>query len=791
MRSHARDIDAPNDRRIGLLTVALAILIAVVLARALMLESIRDPFDPAPSFDLGPQPHAPGAAAGLVLDALAMLPAIAILLHRVTHPDFRLRHHASLALAAPLVLWVAASIFWSADKFASLVSATHFITALLVLWSAVQLVRSWSQFRIIAALAMGLLLAYIAKSGFDRFVEMPALRQVWFANKPAILKQHGWADGSYEAHQFELRVLNGQLMGFDASPNTFAAELVLLMTIAAAFVIQFMQEDRPPVWAIIPSLAIFAGLLCVVLTGCRAAVGTISLTIVLLLILVFLRPTISRSLYAAGIAVFAGGVAFIVQHGLRYGTLFHSSLTFRWDYWVGAARVFIAHPFLGVGWENFGLYYPAARVPRAAESIRDPHNFLIRFFVELGIPGGLIAIGFFARFAWDLCVARDGYDELPSPSDAPTTLPSSESAPPSSRHGQPIPYRSSATPMSRPSSSQYQVRMPFVAAVVLMAVLINIAAAIDFTQDGAYVLDELIKRLMFGGCLLIAAIAGSIDRWTNPRIDDRPAPWLATGIALALGVFLVHNLIEFSLFETGPLFLIALLAGATLGIRTKEDTTVHSTIAKDNAKGRVPLSVPMAALCAATIGWLLLLFGIVIPVVRAESFAVEGADDIRFGDPARINEAIVDDAQAWQILPFNDDYAAQTARAMLYSDGRFPPQTVIAWLDRAIARNPRRANYRVAVAHIRAELNDPAALDDLQTAVNLDPNDVDDRLVYARYLVRFNRPAQAVEQFRIALIKNDLLDKAEPKRLPQDVIEGIQHEIQSAESAATQPTTHP
>ena len=778
MPSHFRDIERSEDRRPGLLTVALAILIAIVLARTLMLESIRDLL-PFPS-DLGPPPHSPGAAAGLVLDLLAMLPALAVLFHRARHADFRLRHHASLMLAVPLAIWMAASVFWSADKFAAMVSVVHFITALAVVWSAVQLVRTWQQFRVIAALAVGLLLALVAKSAVDQFVEWPQTRRDWIQKKDAILAQHHWIEGSYEAGLFENRVLSGQLMGFTASPNTFAAELVLLMTIAAATVIQFLKDRRPPWWLVVPSLPILVGLadsiywrgswrptLDFYRTGCRTALGTIGLTVVLLSAVVSFPARIGRhrrALYGAAVVLFAAGVAFVVQHGLRYGTLFHPSLTFRWDYWVGAARVFMAHPLRGVGWENFSLYYLAARVPRAAESIRDPHNFLIRFFVELGIPGGILALAFFARFAWELCVCGE--------SDA-------------------LAVHDSTSPIRRKSPRGGDpIGLPFVAAVVLLTIMIAAATAIDFTQDGAYVLSELVQYLMYGGCLLIGAIACSVTRWTDPRIDHRPAPWLAAGLSVGLGAFLVHNLIEFALFETGPLFLTALLAGAVLA--TKRDAN-HYVAGQARINIRVPLSPGRAAVAvsiAGALAWASLAVAVVIPVARAESYASEGADDIRLGNSQRLLQAVDDYQQASEILRFNDDYAAQAARAMGFC-GTFKPEAVGAWYDRAIAANPMRASYYMDRAMVRSQNRDTATLDDMQRAIDLDPTSVSDHLVYAQYLMLFNRPAKALEQFRAALQMDSLLDKAEPKRLSLKQIEDVEKQMQFAEAAANRPASRP
>jgi predicted Zn-dependent protease len=128
-----------------------------------------------------------------------------------------------------------------------------------------------------------------------------------------------------------------------------------------------------------------------------------------------------------------------------------------------------------------------------------------------------------------------------------------------------------------------------------------------------------------------------------------------------------------------------------------------------------------------------------------------------------------------------------TPRAIAYAGGKYPPEFAIEWLDRAVAGNPMHVAYHIQRAGVRAQIHDPAALDDLHAAVMLDPNDAGTRLLYARALVQFNRPADAIDQYRIALAMNDQLDKAEPKRLSAAEIAVIEKEMQSARDAATQP----
>src|SRR5258706_8990379 len=110
----------------------------------------------------------------------------------------------------------------------------------------------------------------------------------------------------------------------------------------------------------------------------------------------------ARRAFWAGVGgVSVAGIA-VVGHGLYHHGLVNQSLTFRWYYWVGAMRIFVHHPLAGVGLDNFGGHYVGVRLPEASEEVKDPHNFLVRFLVELGLVGAVLCVAWLGRLAWEL-----------------------------------------------------------------------------------------------------------------------------------------------------------------------------------------------------------------------------------------------------------------------------------------------------------------------------------------------------------------------------------------------------
>src|SRR4029077_21268177 len=64
-------------------------------------------------------------------------------------------------------------------------------------------------------------------------------------------------------------------------------------------------------------------------------------------------------------------------------------------------QIFKEHPLRGIGYGNFGYAYLAARVPAAAEEVKDPHNLVVRALSELGLVGAALLIAWLVRVWWE------------------------------------------------------------------------------------------------------------------------------------------------------------------------------------------------------------------------------------------------------------------------------------------------------------------------------------------------------------------------------------------------------
>jgi O-antigen ligase len=387
-----RDPRPTIDWRAMLTLAAFGLGLAVVAGRCMVLETVRDPFD----IRVGGLPSVLGAGAdtSIVLDLLCCIPALLVLARRCLDKTYTIRWSVSLLLIVPLAAWMALSAKWADDKFADVVSTGNFLAAMALLWAMAQLVRSWGRLRIVAGVAFGLLLVFLVRGFYYKFVEMPSMLE----QQAQLLKQGGLDPGSFSGIQFAKKIT--ELIGFNSSANSFAGLIVLLLTIGLGVAIQRIRDRDDPGWSVTLALSAPLAIWLLIYTKSKAALVMPILVIVLFAILWKWRGPMARQSkrwFWTGVGILTLGIAAAVGHGLYHHGLPTDSLNFRWRYWVAAMRMFRRHPLLGVGWDNFGPHYLLDRLPAASEEILDPHNFLMRFLVELGLVGFVLMLAWLGR----------------------------------------------------------------------------------------------------------------------------------------------------------------------------------------------------------------------------------------------------------------------------------------------------------------------------------------------------------------------------------------------------------
>jgi len=731
--------------------VAFMVLLALMVARATMVELVRDPFQVSPGQAYTPLGTGPGAT--VVLNMLCLLPAALVLVRRVVSGEYAMGRSWGALVWVGMGLLAVGSGAWASDAFSAVVTGSTLVAAGAMAWAGAQLVRSWARFRVVLAVCVGLLAVYVAQGLYYRFAELPMLQEQVERSKDRILRERGFTPGTFAAEQFMRRISGGEMIGFGSSPNTYAAMLVLLGVVSGGLLVQGMRDRRDAMLLLVTGAAIGLGVWVLSYTRSTTAWATPVMAAGVVAVGWRLRGVIAerrRTFFVLGVGLFVGAMAAVVAHGLYHGTLPGASLNFRWRYWVGSWSLFREHMGWGVGYANFGPFYLAHRLPAAAEEIKDPHNLFARFGTELGVVG-LVLCG-----VWLLWSGWEATQAATAPRRRGLTI----------------------GPMG-------------LAGVVALATALNVVLTIDWTAGSDWVVLELFKRLMFAGVLVVAAALSVVVSTTDARGEDAPAELalLATGAGLL--VFLVHNLIDFSFFENGAMAVAAVLLGSVVGVRG-----VAGTGGNAGKAGRV-----VAGVWLGVIGVSLVAFTAVVvnPALRGETLARRGDESMRTAVrpdreggglwSERVQQAALEYRAAFDAMPWNADYAVRSARAWIV--GRMGLPNIREMLDLAIAADPRAIQSRLDRA--RLELQVPEgdvglALDQLRAVSRINPTDVGLRLEFAETLARAGRTEEARGEIRRALDYDDKLDPAEPKRMSAEKRRDAERRI---ESLATAPAAKP
>ncbi|MHC4643493.1 MAG: O-antigen ligase family protein [Planctomycetota bacterium] len=311
-------------------------------------------------------------------------------------------------------------IFVASNKRSTITNFVTLLAPILMAVLLVQILDSQAKVKLLLAViaALGVVSAYQCAEQY--FVSNQMTIEQYEQNREAVLRPLGIEPGTFAQFLFEHRLNTKGVRGFFTTSNS-AGSFALLASFAAIGLLVDKLRNRNndtsgPLRLVICGIGVTVIVFGFVITRSKGAIAaslvTVSMFVAYLMFGNWLKKY-KKVIFIVCLLSFVAVVCVVIRYGISHGRLpGGNSMLVRWQYWRGAVQMYVDHPVTGVGGGNFGNFYTQYKSPSALETVADPHNFMLSILTQYG-PLGLI--GFLAVVSLPLWRAASGQPEVPSP----------------------------------------------------------------------------------------------------------------------------------------------------------------------------------------------------------------------------------------------------------------------------------------------------------------------------------------------------------------------------------------
>jgi len=549
---------------------ALVVLEYVLLALCLCAIALRTTFTESPtSQSAAAMPgNLSDAVYSLSVSAVLIFSLILWLVWSLCSKKFVYRRTGlEIGLCVFLVAAVIAG-FAAADKRLAINDSAVLFAPLLMTILLIQILDSGTKIRLILAVIVALAVVNAQQSA-DQFFRGNRMAIEQYEQDPrSLLEPLGIEPNTFQQFMFEHRIYSGGVRGYFTTRNSAGSFLLLASFAVAAIFIDRLRNRKSgsgDLHILACGVAAAVVLFSLVLTRSKGAfIGFFCAAVLFAAQLRFgdWLKAHRKALFAACVLLGVVAVVVVASYGLSHGRLpGGSSMLVRWQYWRAAARMYADHWLTGIGPGNFSDYYTRYKPDAALESVADPHNFPLSILTQYG-PLGLVGFLAIIVMPFWMVLSPSGPGALPK-------TPASGLARPD--YGGP----------ARPNHGGQAFYKPAIAFAVCISAALLIVRPVIFPmpptgsseerQAGILVLYIMPVFVFLVGFLLVAAgqrqptksgpgpTASSVQRGAyRKELDAKRYPLNADSV-IAPALFsagiglLIHNLIDFAIFEPGVL----------------------------------------------------------------------------------------------------------------------------------------------------------------------------------------------------------------------------------------------
>ncbi|MGD0077808.1 MAG: O-antigen ligase family protein [Sedimentisphaerales bacterium] len=566
------------------------------------------------------------AMSGILLFSLLLL-----LLGRLFTGRFS---YKTTSLEIGLVIFLAATIFasyFAPDKRAAITTSLMILAPLCMAVLLVQLLNSQARIKIllISITALGIIASW--QSAEQAFISNNLMLEQYRNDPDSILEPLGITRGTLNQMLLEHRLSSRGAPASFTTANSAGSFMILAAFAAIALFIERVRGrksvSQPPNNYLFAALAVAVVLFGLVLTRSKGAIAAfvIALAVFAILLAVKRRKFSKNIILACGVLAVVVLIPLVALFGLKSGRLpGGNSMLVRWQYWKASAQMAADRPLTGVGPGNFEAIYHLYKSPSAPETVSDPHCFILSILTQYG-PAGLLGFLLFLLVPlWRSTLSVSDGLVIENTSDAP-----------------------------------FKKMSAFCIAAVVVAMLI-LRPFIEPPSTAEH-LDEKLY-VIFGSLMAPATLffIGFIILMKSLQTERSREYALqntsVTAVALFAGLLgvIIHNLIDFAIFEPGVLMTFCACLACLIALDSRVKLPAPS-VERSTLNFRRSTFIP-AAVAVAAIGFGYFNYAL-LPVIKSTTKITEAgypASIGRFPLAHNLFEAATDDDPLGFEAPLKD-----------------------------------------------------------------------------------------------------------------------------------------
>lgn len=491
------------------------------------------------------------------------------------------------------------SAVFASNKRAAITDLVTLATPMLIGLFLVQLLVSAVRIRLVLLLILAVGVAATVQCIDQRMESNQTLVDDYEANPAEHLQKQGIEPDGMEHWMYEHRLYSKDIRGFLMTSNSTASFFLMATFAGLGLCLHAARQkmSQEAIAALVCYILAFGIVLSgLLLTQSKGGIGAFMLGVILLILLLVFGKTIWKRRLLFGIVLLLLIVlvaGFVIHYGAQHGRLpGGNSMLVRWQYWVSAVQMIRDHEVTGVGGGNFSEFYTHYKTPAASETVQNPHNWILSLLSQYG-PLGLAA--FVLAVFIPVC---KGCQKL-------------------------FQTHQTMELEDQPSDKTVWIGVLAVASVMLLFVRPALVDAEFLYQRvdvraAAYLVLYLFPAGIVILSFILLRVASLGDVSVNGQ-DDR----LAIALMCGLVAVLIHNLIDFAIFEPGNWSVFWLFI-TILAAQMHNTAGLSQDVIMPNTPRRLGL------LAGLTLAGIVYLTVVLVPPMRAERFFKQAMrDDVR------------------------------------------------------------------------------------------------------------------------------------------------------------------